>query len=267
MRHVLSNVSYILAKSRLNVCWLLTTYFELIFRAFRANKNEKASSPISIGTLTGFTITAPDYKTAVNLFEEIFIHDVYFFKTGETAPVIIDCGSNIGFASLYFKKLYPNSVIMAFEPSVENFKHLTGNMSRNSLSINSHQTALSNYTGTSKLLGHGRTRSLNFTITSDQTIADGEIVTVEQLSLYIDQPVEMVKIDTEGSEAEIINDLIVSGKISLINQMVIEYHPDAAGETLDTLLSKLKNNNFRCEAKKDWIHPGAREMLIYCVKS
>lgn len=42
-------------------------------------------------------------------------------------PLIIDCGANVGFSSLYFARTYPSSKILAIEPESSNFEFLNGN--------------------------------------------------------------------------------------------------------------------------------------------
>ena len=42
--------------------------------------------------------------------------------------VIIDCGANIGLASIYFKFHFPDVKIYAFEPEISNFKMLKKNV-------------------------------------------------------------------------------------------------------------------------------------------
>ena len=48
--------------------------------------------------------------------EEIFRREQYRFETDAPAPFIVDCGANIGMATLYFKSLYPDATVLAFEP-------------------------------------------------------------------------------------------------------------------------------------------------------
>jgi len=48
-------------------------------------------------------------------YEDIFENGIYNFIADRENPYIIDCGANIGLSLLYFKKLYPNSMITAFE--------------------------------------------------------------------------------------------------------------------------------------------------------
>jgi hypothetical protein len=55
------------------------------------------------------------------LFGEIFMDASYFFHTDNDRPLIFDCGSNIGMSVLFFKKLYQNARIIAFEPDPATF--------------------------------------------------------------------------------------------------------------------------------------------------
>jgi FkbM family methyltransferase len=42
-------------------------------------------------------------------------------------PLILDCGANIGAASLWFRIMYPDAHIIAVEPASDNFEYLTRN--------------------------------------------------------------------------------------------------------------------------------------------
>ena len=45
-------------------------------------------------------------------------------------PLILDCGANIGAASLWYKAMYPEAHIIAVEPASDNFEYLTRNTSK-----------------------------------------------------------------------------------------------------------------------------------------
>lgn len=64
------------------------------------------------------------YRTIKFLFCEIFITSDYKFESSKKSPVIIDCGANVGVSIAYFKYLYPNSIIYAFELSPYSIKAL-----------------------------------------------------------------------------------------------------------------------------------------------
>ena len=64
-------------------------------------------------------------------YHEIFMRQVYFFRSDSDSPVIVDCGANLGLATLYFRTLYPRSVVEAFEPDPVTFKILEENIAHN----------------------------------------------------------------------------------------------------------------------------------------
>jgi hypothetical protein len=68
------------------------------------------------------------------LYDDIFAKNIYFFKTENSEPLIIDCGGHIGLAVLYFKSLYPQARIVTFEPNPETFFLLRENIAQNNLS-------------------------------------------------------------------------------------------------------------------------------------
>ncbi len=48
---------------------------------------------------------------------EIFVELQYYFRARRPDPVIVDGGSNIGMSVLFFKALYPDARVLAFEPA------------------------------------------------------------------------------------------------------------------------------------------------------
>jgi len=60
-------------------------------------------------------------------FEQIFISEEYNIKIPIVPQNIIDCGANIGLATVYLKNRYPLSKIIAVEPDESNFIMLKKN--------------------------------------------------------------------------------------------------------------------------------------------
>ena len=60
--------------------------------------------------------------------EEIFINGDYNFNFPENITRIIDAGANIGFASIFFSKIFENAKILALEPEKSNFSMLKRNV-------------------------------------------------------------------------------------------------------------------------------------------
>jgi hypothetical protein len=62
-----------------------------------------------------------------------------------------------------------------------------------------------------------------------------------RLSQFISKAVDLLKLDVEGAEFEVLEDLVLSGKIALVQSMMIEYHhkisnsPSRLASFLETL--------------------------------
>ena len=168
-----------------------------------------------------------DYETFATLFEEVYVADVYYFASVSPDPVIVDCGSNIGIAIFYFKKLYPDSTVLAFEPDPNTFAMLERNVKTagfsNTTVVNK---ALSNATGSISFYVDGMRPGSLVQSTRRESLsqADVQLVEADLLSEYLSGPVDLLKMDIEGSEQEVFEDLAKSGKLSLVREIVMEYH-------------------------------------------
>src|ERR1017187_1001068 len=86
--------------------------------------------PIS---MLGYQVSCFNIDVLRYLLDEIFVAGSYCFHADNSAPVILDCGSNIGMSILFFKRLYSNSRITGFEPDPQTFQMLQRNVEQNSL--------------------------------------------------------------------------------------------------------------------------------------
>ena len=173
----------------------------------------------------GFQVASFDLRTLKQLYREIFVRQHYYFRSNSEAPLILDCGANLGMASLYFKWLYPAARIMAFEPDPDTFQLLVKNIASNGLDIQAHNCAL-----------WDKDEDLDFFIDDREpgsllmsayaSRINGKCIRVQarKLSDFIEEQVDFLKIDVEGSEQRILEELIGSGKIANVRQMVVEYH-------------------------------------------
>ena len=83
-------------------------------------KFQKDNNPIMV-KIIGLNIWGFHYQTLLILFREVFIYGDYRFVPSKKNPVIIDCGANIGMATLYFKKYSPEATIICFEANIPLF--------------------------------------------------------------------------------------------------------------------------------------------------
>jgi FkbM family methyltransferase len=186
------------------------------------------------------------------MFSEIFIEDCYYFQADNQRPFIIDCGGNIGIATLYFKKLYPLAEIIVFEPEPHSFQLLQQNITANNLThIQAINRALSDKNGMCFFNDQYKGSTGAHLIFKTGAVADSKTIPVvsDVLSSYITQPVDLLKLDVEGAEGFVLKDLASAGKLSLIKKMIIEFHPHCP-MPLGTFLTILENHNFDYRIRK-----------------
>jgi FkbM family methyltransferase len=207
----------------------------------------------------GHEIRFFDYETFAILFEEIYVSEMYHFTSSSQVPVIIDCGSNIGMAIVYFKGLYPLCQVLAFEPDPVSFRVLEENVRLNGFeNVALVNRALHHSKGSIQFYSDPRhPGSLVQSIwRENMKYADVRQVETALLSDYIDGAIDFLKMDIEGAEEGVMQSLVKNDKLRLVREMVIEYHHHltAGNDRLGVFLSMLEEAGFAYQIKT-WLTP------------
>ncbi len=181
-----------------------------------------------------------DIASLESQFNEIFVERGYDFHCERSNPFIIDCGGNIGLSVLRFKRQYPNSSIVVFEADPKICQILGLNIRNLALtSVDIIEAAVWD-------------EDCKISFASDQSDAGfvneksgtGE-VKATRLANYINQRVDLLKMDVEGAEYRVLEDLCRADKMKWVDRLVCEVHirqsDDAA---LGKLLSSLSSAGF-----------------------
>ena len=229
------------------------------------------TSPVS-ERFFDYTVKGLDYASLSFLYKELFCSDDYFFKATSQAPVIIDCGANIGMATLYFKYLYPDAKIVAFEPNPQIYKLLKSNIETNHISNTElHNIALYNEEKELSFFTGDESGNLRGSILEDRGRKNEIVVKAKKLSDYLRTTgkVDLIKIDVEGAELNIIQDLFDSSMLQKADQYVIEYHHNINEEKpgLSAFLAKFESSGFNYSVKATFYRiKGFQEILLYFYK-
>ena len=112
------------------------TYQTLRLRGAKISRNNKEV----IIDLDGFKYNLRLAGSDFEVFNQIILQDElklvikYASQLKDSALQIIDCGANIGLATLAFKKSFPKAKIISIEPESGNYIQLCKNISANNLS-------------------------------------------------------------------------------------------------------------------------------------
>lgn len=196
-------------------------------------------------------------------YKEIFRERQYLFETDSAAPFVVDCGANIGMSVLYFKGLYPEARVLAFEPDPSAFACLRENVTGNAvLGIRIENAAVAGAEGeTDFFYDRADPASLRMSIVRERMPKDRRTVTAVRLSRFLDEEVDFLKLDVEGAELEVIGELSDAGKLRLVRQMLVEYHHHIVRtqDSLSRLLALLEDNGFGYQIEGHIDRPLPRE--------
>jgi len=247
---------------------LLYDYTRLLAKSVAHHKLKKSHSNVLQFTFLGLKIQFFSYPQLLALVEEIFIYQEYKFKSPDTKPFIIDGGSNIGLSVLYFKKLYPESVIIGFEPDQLSFETLQKNLKDNNITgVTVYNIALSKEAD-KKTLYSNKASTAFMTMSLYASGGDDglQLVSVEKLSDHITRPVSFMKLDVEGSETAIIDDLMDHQRLTYINEMVIECHPHINHTPVNEITRRLQASDFVCNERRNLRKSNPKSRIIHIIR-
>jgi len=185
-----------------------------------------------------------EYIDSLSLYYEckdIFEKQIYYFYTKKKFPVIIDAGGYIGMSVLYFKSIYPQAHITVFEPDTNIFLVLKKNIETNSLKkVKLINAGLGKINNSVEFYPDGADGGSMYKISNNKTTK----IRIVKLSSYINQPVDLLKMNIEGAEGEVFEE--IEDKLHFVKEIIFEYHAfDNLPQNLGKILTILERNSFR----------------------
>ena len=147
-----------------------------------------------------------------------------------SAPVILDIGANVGSFAAWALKRWPGCFVHCYEPLPDNFALLKRNLGEfEGRSVSLHNFAVGDPSLTRLYLGRNNCGEASFYDIGEQTT---DTVEVETRAPSVLPKAQIVKIDTEGSEVD-----ILARMASLdFDAIMLEYHSEANRRKIDALL-------------------------------
>jgi FkbM family methyltransferase len=166
---------------------------------------------------------------------------------------IVDIGAHIGaFSTQIAQLLSDRARIFSFEPEPGNFQLLQQNIELNGLTqVRSFNQAVADKPGTAKLFLSSDNTGGHRLHLPDPSAQKSVTVTVTTLPeiLVMSGPIDVLKVDVEGSEHSV---LMPFGPLLIdsVKHLIVEAGGSAKGDG-NTLLTFLKNLGFVCESQGD----------------
>lgn len=186
----------------------------------------------------------------------------------EAVDAVIDVGAHIGLYSVLLKRLHPDADLYSFEPGDENRTVLTNLLRVNEISGTILNEIVSGETGSMKFYldsekqseSHSTTAKEGFTTVEKSCIALSDFFESEDINRAF------LKIDAEGEESDIINDLQTTNIQYL--EGVVEIHPDKLDIPASQVVEQLKqaSNQFEFLADTSPQHSVERPMYHFVMR-
>ena len=178
---------------------------------------------------------------------DIFIDGALEFNSESAAPRILDCGGNVGLASLFFKRRFPHARITAYEADPALFAMLKGNLAANRASdVEAVHAALWTTNGRVTFRAEGSDSGMISTLAG---AINATAVDVPSLRLHdiiaaeTNGRIDLLKLDIEGAEDAVLSDCEpVLGRIGAIVMDLHEFAP--ADRQAPRVLELLTRNGF-----------------------
>lgn len=208
--------------------------------------------------IMGYRIDYHDLPSLVPQWRDIFVRNVLRFHIDRESPTIIDCGANVGLATLFFKRLYPNARIKAFEADTKLFNVLTRNVQVNKLKgvETIHAAVWVNDKGV-RFRSHGGDSGA---VEQYSVVERAEAVDVPSMrlkDLLATLEVDFIKMDIEGSEYEVLLDC--ADELRRVPGLIVELHETTPNRRItSSILQLLESIGFSYtmeELTTMWWHP------------
>jgi FkbM family methyltransferase len=177
-----------------------------------------------------------DSVSFIEQYRQIFEKQIYRFQAAQDSPLIVDTTANVGLSIIYFKKLYPKSRILAFEPDPDTYRALENNCH----TFNLRDVEL--------IPQEIWTRATVLSIKPERLwVRDGEgVIEVPAVRLkhFLYSKVDLLKLEIKGSKMDVLIDC--AQILDNVENLFVLYRSSVREpQTLDVVARILKDVGFR----------------------
>jgi FkbM family methyltransferase len=194
--------------------------------------------------LMHYDVRYADLLTLCPQWHDLFVREALRFESRQPAPRILDCGANIGLATLYFKRLYPQARVTAYEADPALHALLAENVRRNGAAdVNVVHAAVWTENGTVDFRCEGADSGTIDQFASDLRGTTQKVPSVRLSTLLEAEPIDLLKLDIEGAELDVLSDC--RDALRNVTAMALDVHEfDPRHRTTAALLALLTAAGF-----------------------
>jgi FkbM family methyltransferase len=203
--------------------WLTPSMEEAAWRrACRIAEHTPRLTPGEI-ELGPYSLRYSDLLTLCPQWHDIFVLGSLAFETTDAAPRILDCGANVGLASLFYKRRYPAARITAFEADPAIAALLTHNLRANG-AADVEVVAAAVWTGAGEISFQADGADAGAVVSSgdDRSAAAMRVPAIRLADRLAAERIDLLKLDIEGAEVAVLADC--ASTLQNVNAILLEVH-------------------------------------------
>ena len=208
--------------------------------------------------LMDYDLRYADLLTLCPQWDDIFVKGTLSFTSTSPAPRILDCGANVGLASLYFRRLYPEARITAFEADPALFALLDANLQANGAgAVDARHAAVWTSAGTVTFHCEGGDSGMIGALPGAIGGRATDVPSVRLRDVLDEGPIDLLKLDIEGAEDLVLADC--EPALRQVKALVMDLHEfDPAARQAPRVLELLSRAGFSYSVD-DFVALPARE--------
>jgi FkbM family methyltransferase len=180
-------------------------------------------------TTLGWDLEYPAPGVLAAFVDQILFRRVNDFLADTDRPVILDCGANIGYTVLNYKRQFPRAEIVAFEPDPQFAPLLRRNLERNGApDVQVVEAAAWTADGRATWAMEEKDGS-RLTPQGTAAAPTVEVATVD-MARYLDREIDLLKLDIEGAEFQVVPHL--GSRLRNVRNILVECHVNAQPDYL-----------------------------------
>ena len=141
----------------------------------------------------------------IHIFYQIFVKEDLQFDYGDSVTTILDCGANIGLATLYYQRRFPKAKIISIEPEKRNYNLLIKNTG-NYANISTLENGVYGEDCDLKVVDIGEGEASYRTMYFEEPEKVLQTISCRSINSVMDEfglfKIDILKMDIEGSEKE-----------------------------------------------------------------
>jgi FkbM family methyltransferase len=203
--------------------WLTPSMEEAAWRrACRLAERTPRLTPGEI-ELGPYSLRYSDLLTLCPQWHDIFVLGSLAFETTVASPRILDCGANVGLASLFYKRRYPAARITAFEADPAIAALLAHNVRANGAAdIEVVAAAVWTEAGEISFQADGADGGAVASSSDGRSIAAVRVPAIRLADRLAGERIDLLKLDIEGAEVAVLADC--ASVLQNVNAILLEVH-------------------------------------------